>query len=200
MKADVMAPLALLRPTQITVGLFQVQAKMQMTERLNASERARLMAKHPVQVVIGPGFERYIIDHHHWARAWYELELRETPVVVVDDFSRMSPTEFWKRMERERRIHPYDESGAKCALSALPATVFELRDDPYQSLAAFVRKAGGYKKPSRAYSDFRWVDFFRARIQGDFSTPGGFAHALLKGVKIARGPEAKGMPGYIGHR
>jgi hypothetical protein len=126
MKADVMAPLALLRPTQITVGLFQVQAKMQMTERLNASERARLMAKHPVQVVIGPGFERYIIDHHHWARAWYELELRETPVVVVDDFSRMSPTEFWKRMERERRIHPYDESGAKCALSALPATVFEL--------------------------------------------------------------------------
>jgi hypothetical protein len=47
MKADVAAQLAILRPTQITVGLYQVQAKMEMTKRLKAPERARLMARHP---------------------------------------------------------------------------------------------------------------------------------------------------------
>ncbi|CCD38954.1 unnamed protein product [Candidatus Paraburkholderia kirkii UZHbot1] len=103
------------------------------------------------------------------------------------------------RMERERRVH-HDERGAKRPLSTLPASISDLRDDPYQSLATFARKAGGYRKSRKACSDFKWVDFFRARIAIDLSSPGGFALALLLAVKLAQTRAAKGMPGFRGRR
>ena len=48
---------------------------------------------------------------------------------------------------------------------AIPSTVSELLDDPFRSLAGELRRAGGYAKAPAPYSEFRWADFLRRRIE-----------------------------------
>ncbi|WP_408193143.1 ParB/Srx family N-terminal domain-containing protein [Paraburkholderia strydomiana] len=51
---------------------------------------------------------------------------------------------------------PNDEHGILRALSAIPDGVSGLTDDPYRSLAAFVRDAGGYVRTPEPFAQFQW--------------------------------------------
>jgi hypothetical protein len=49
------------------------------------------------------------------------------------------------------------------------AAIADLIDDPYRSLAGFVRKRGGFVKTEKPYVEFAWADFFRTRVRlGDW--------------------------------
>lgn len=64
-------------------------------------------------------------------------------------------------MEFHQWAHPYNDKGERCGFSAIPKQLERLKDDPNRSLAAEVRKAGGYAKEAAPYTEFLWADFFR---------------------------------------
>ncbi len=176
--------------------------KMAVTRKhQDAGDRAalrRFLRSHRIKTVVGPGGALFIVDHHHWARAWSELGLRRAPVRIMRDLSRLDPDAFWKRMRALCYVHPYDELGKRRGVDALPASVMGMRDDPYRSLAAFARQSGAYRKPPNARGDFRWAGFLRERIEEDMSSIGGFALALTQAIRLARGGAARRLPGYCG--
>ncbi len=82
-RGKAVAELARLRPTQITLGYTHMRDKMAVTRKhQDAGDRAalrRFLRSHRVKTVAGPGSALFIVDHHHWARAWSELGLRRAP-------------------------------------------------------------------------------------------------------------------------
>jgi hypothetical protein len=72
-----------------------------------------------------------------------------------------------------------------------------LLDDPYRSLAGYVRDAGAYEKTPTAFAEFLWADFFRPRILVGNTRPE-FHQSVDSAVKLATSSEAAHLPGYKG--
>ncbi|MEM5430751.1 ParB/Srx family N-terminal domain-containing protein [Cupriavidus oxalaticus] len=201
-KGNAIAELARLRPTQLTLGYIHVNHKKEVTQcHADSDDLAalrRFMRRHRIETIAGPGGSLYIVDHHHWARAWMELGYQWGPVRILRDLSALSPSAFWERMRQLNHVHPYDEHGELHGPKALPPTVMGMRDDPYRSLAAFTRMAGAYRKPGNAYGDFRWAGFLRERVVQDLHSIAGFGLALSESIKLARSSEARRLPGFCG--
>jgi Uncharacterized protein conserved in bacteria len=196
--SKLMVPLDALRPTQITVGGYHVAQKVHVTRRVPPERRAAFLDRHRVHLVIGPEQALYVVDHHHWVRAWHDLGLTHVPGLVRADLSDMNVPAFWRHMVAEHMVHPYDEHGRRRPLTELPGGIHDMRDDPYRSLEAFVQLAGGYRKVKTAYMDFRWADYFRRHVAGPFDTTHHFAIALAQAFRLAHAAGARGLPGYIG--
>jgi hypothetical protein len=56
-----------------------------------------------------------------------------------------------------------NESGVEIDTSQLPKTLEAMTDDPYRSLAWFVRQKGGFCKSPREFAEFAWADWFRSK-------------------------------------
>jgi hypothetical protein len=71
-----------------------------------------------------------------------------------------------------------------------------LVDDPYRSLAGYVRNAGGYVKTDAVFAEFLWADFFRHRVR---IGPGraGFEAAVQRAMALAHDPAAGELPGFL---
>ncbi|MDR8048030.1 ParB/Srx family N-terminal domain-containing protein [Burkholderia cenocepacia] len=193
-------PLSVLRPTQITIGMDYVHAKSLITARYTGTQLKRFMRDHALRVVVGPRNALYIVDHHHWARAWMELGYTEAPVTVVADWHHLGRRRFWRKMESKRWVHPFDETGKRCSVNNLPSTIDGLVDDPYHSLAAFARRAGAYRKPTRAFVTFVWSEFIRKHVAAPDKGAASFSLALLRTIKICRSKTAESLPGYLGDK
>ncbi|SDV46691.1 hypothetical protein SAMN05216551_101549 [Chitinasiproducens palmae] len=152
----------------------------------------------PLKVVRAPDDALYIIDHHHWARAWYELGFQQVPIAIAEDFGSLDHTGFVAAMRERNWFHPVDEHGRNVDIEAIPESIADLHDDPYHSIAAFVRDAGIFENPGEYNATFEWADFFRARLSGDFASIAGFAAVLADAICLAHAPEAQALPGYIG--
>lgn len=196
--ARLRVPVDQLRPTQITVGAYHVAQKMHVTRRVPRERLWAFLDRHQIHIVLGPGHIPFVVDHHHWVRAWHEMGIATVPALVRADLSHLSWRAFWLDMVKHHLVHPYDEHGRRQPLKALPDDIHGMRDDPYRSLEAFVQLAGGYRKVKTAYPDFRWADFFRREIDGPLDSHHAFAVALARGVKLALSPKARRLPGYIG--
>lgn len=196
--ARLRVPVDQLRPTQITVGAYHVAQKMHVTRRVPRERLAAFLDRHLIHIVLGPEHVPFVVDHHHWVRAWHEMGIATVPALVRADLSHLSWRAFWLHMVKHHLVHPYDEHGRRQPLKALPDDIHGMRDDPYRSLEAFVQLAGGYRKVKTAYPDFRWADFFRREIDGPLDSPHTFAVALARGYRLALSPKARRLPGYIG--
>ena len=69
----VLTPVAVadLRPTQITVGMREVQAKRERWREMR-KDAGEFLGKHMIPVILGPKLRHYVIDHHHLARALHD--------------------------------------------------------------------------------------------------------------------------------
>ncbi|MBS0194023.1 MAG: chromosome partitioning protein ParB [Proteobacteria bacterium] len=185
-----------LRPTQVTVGMAEVQAKREQWSQLGKKKRRQLLASHWFPGVLGPKRGVYIVDHHHLGLALTEEDVDEVPVMIQRDFSWLEPEMFWRTMEFNRWAHPYDQHGARMGYEAIPASLDKLVDDPYRTLAARVREAGGYSKDAIPYAEFMWAEFYRRRLKlrgGEI--PG---KAMQEATLLARSHEAAFLPGWAG--
>jgi hypothetical protein len=189
--------LATMRPTQMTVGMDYVNAKALITARFKGDELEQFMREHAIKIVVGPDGEPFIVDHHHWARAWHNLGHIDAPVTVVAELRNLERARFWQKMERKGWAHPFDEHGIRRGIDELPLCIGDLADDPYHSLAAFARRAGAYRKPKGAYASFVWADFLRQHVRLAGKDAGAFSLALLQSIRVARSKAATSMPGYI---
>jgi hypothetical protein len=189
-----------LRPTQITVGMIEVEEKRYHIEKMMRDSPHRLahfIADHAIPVVAGYSGHYFLVDHHHLGRALWEAGVNTGPFEVIDDLSALEKDAFWREMERLHWVHPYDEAGRKRDFSEIPHHLRSLRDDPYRSLAAHVRNAGGYEKTPAPFAEFVWADYFRKRIEAAKLEKDRFETAVAHGIALARHAAAAHLPGYI---
>lgn len=184
-----------LRPLQATVGMLEVDEKRTHLLSLDAKALKQFLKTAPIPTVLGKDARHYVIDHHHLARALWDGAMTEAFAQVIEDFSALSELQFWDAVIERRWVHPYDERGILRALSVIPDEVSGLTDDPYRSLAAFVRNAGGYLKTPEPFAEFQWAAFYRTRIPM-WTNPLQFKAAVEQGVHLARSPDARTLPGF----
>lgn len=187
-----------LRPTQITVGMIEVADKRKHLATMGNHERKAFLKAHPIPAVFGPDAQLYLTDHHHLARALRDDGYDTGFFMVEANLSELAMADFWKTMSARQWVHPIDADGHACPISALPQRIEDLIDDPYRSLAGYVRDAGGFAKTPTAFEEFQWAAFFRSRIKivahPDRST---FEAAVAQALALAHSPAAKGLPGYL---
>jgi hypothetical protein len=186
-----------LHPTQMTVGMREVDRKRHALRKLRAENVGDFLGTHMIPAVLGPGKTYWLIDHHHLARALMEEGVEQVLVSVAAKLSHLPKKRFFAFLESSNWLHTYDAQGKRCDWTELPRHVGKMPDDPYRSLAGEVREGGGYAKSPVPYTEFLWADFFRDRIAPEKVTDH-FEKALVKGLKLAREPAAAYLPGFAG--
>ncbi len=190
-------PIADLRPTQITVGMREVEAKRKSWRDHAKGKRADFLGKHLIPVVWGPKEQYYVIDHHHLCLALHREGVKEIATTVVADLRKLERDAFWIFLDNRDWMHPFDVNGKRRAYKDLPKKISDLLDDPFRSLAGELRLAGGYAKDTTPFSEFLWADFLRRRIKRRF-VEDKFDSALTQALKLAKSLDANFLPGWCG--
>ena len=187
-----------LLPTQMTVGMREVELKRKRWREKNCSKAASYLNAHRIPVILGPGTRPYIIDRHHLALALYDEGVGEIPISIVANLSGLGFNQFWSTLESCNWARPFDDEGRRCSYSDMPVSVDELIDDPFRSLAGAVRRSGGYVKDKSPFSEFRWADFLRRRIARE-QIDRDFGRSLALAMNLAQSTEAAALPGWRRH-
>jgi hypothetical protein len=186
-----------LRPTQMTVGMREVEDKRMRWRQHSARKRAQFLGAHPIPVVMGPKDDCFIIDHHHLVLALHLEGVAQVLTTVVADLRQQSRREFWVFLDHKGWVHPYDRAGERCGYQDVPKNIADLVDDPYRSLAGELRFAGGYAKEVTPFNEFLWADFLRRRVKQKLVKQD-FAAALHQALRLAKKDEANHLPGWCG--
>jgi hypothetical protein len=186
-----------LRPTQITVGMREVEAKRKRWKEIGGKEGGKFLGKHMIPVVVGPKRRNYVVDHHHLARALHEAGVKDIAVTVMANLSALDSDEFWTVMDNRNWMHPFDAEGVRRRYTDIPKSVKDLVDDPFRSLAGELRRAGGFAKDTTPFSEFLWADFLRRRLKAK-SVDRDFGRAVEQALQLAKSPAANHLPGWCG--
>jgi hypothetical protein len=192
-----LVPIRELRPTQITVGLREVEIMRKRWRARSLERNAAFLGRHMVPVVLGPKKRHYIIDHHHLCRALFEEGQNDVLVTVMAKLAGLDRDEFWFVLDNQGWMHPFDESGKRRPHGDLPKSVAALRDDPFRSLAGELRRIGGFAKNTTPFSEFLWAQFLRNRIDAKH-VEADFKRALKTALQLAKSPDAEYLPGWCG--
>lgn len=188
-------PIASLRPTQLTVGMREVDFKRSRWRRKHSRDAANYLGARRFPVILGPGARHYLIDRHHLALALHEEGIPEIPALIVANMTGLGVDEFWATLEAHNWTHPFDGDGRRCSYDDMPASVDDLTDDCFRSLAGALKRAGGYAKDKAPFSEFRWADHLRRRIPREL-VENHFGHALALAISLAQSGEAAMLPGW----
>lgn len=186
-----------LRPTQITVGMREVDAKRKRWRDIGKKSGGKFLGKHVIPVVLGPKRRHYIVDHHHLARALHDEGVTDVAVAAISNLGDLDRDEFWTVMDSRRWVYPFDDQGRRCRYSDIPKSVTELVDDPFRSLAGELRRAGGFAKDTTPFSEFLWAEFLRRRVKRR-AIERDFDRALERALALAKSAEANYLPGWCG--
>ena len=189
--------IAELRPTQITIGLREVAERRKGLRGIKGHKEAAWVGTHMIPVVLGPKERYYIIDHHHLALALMEEGTKEMFVLPVARLERLPQDAFWTMLDNHGWMHPFDAKGRRRPYDEIPASLRDMVDDPFRSLAGALRRAGGYAKDTTPFSEFLWADFLRRRIRRS-RVKDDFPAALREALKLAKASDADYLPGWCG--
>ena len=188
-----------LRPTQFAVGMLEVDEKIKLVREFGKKKRRRFVEETPVPVIRGHDGSLYVVDRHHFLCVCYHLRIKKVRIQLLKDFSNRptSYLKFWAWMRRNRKSYPFCQFGEGPRKEFyLPKDVRGLADDPYRSLAWFVRKAGAFKNSEKNFAEFTWANFFREKKLLDRDGLRGIEKAMRAAVALAQSPEAAKLPGY----
>lgn len=190
-------PIISLRPTQITVGMREVDEKRARLRKRGAKKIGTFLGDHMIPVILGPKQRHYVIDHHHLALSLHKEGVEKVLVTVVADLSALEPDDFWLVLDHHSWVHPYDESGRRRDFADIPKSIDKLKDDPFRSLAGELRRLGGFAKDTTPFSEFLWADFLRRRMSSK-SVRKNFSAALETAMALGKSEEAHYLPGWCG--
>jgi hypothetical protein len=198
-REPVLKPVAIaeLRPTQITIGLREVEERRKRWQARKEKDEAAWLETHMIPVVLGPKGRHYVIDHHHLALALMEEGLKEIFVTPVARLERLADDAFWIVLDNRGWMHPFDAKGRRQPYDEIPLRLRDMVDDPFRSLAGALRRAGGFAKDTTPFSEFLWADFLRRRIRRR-RVKDDFGAALHDALRLARSGEADYLPGWCG--
>jgi hypothetical protein len=191
-------PIADLVPTQVTVGVREVDFKRRRWRKKHCHEAANYLETRRFPVVLGPDTRHYLLDRHHLALALNSEGIRVVPVSIVANMRGLSFATFWTTLEGRNWTHPFDDEGRRCPYDDMPESVDDLVDDPFRSLAGALKRAGGYAKDNALFSEFRWANFLRCRIPREL-VESDFDRALALAMNLAQSTEAAALPGWRRH-
>src|SRR5262245_15081635 len=213
-KGDIcLCKLSDLHPTQASVGMAEVRIKAEKLkdeiQRRSESGFLKYLVRHDKEepVIIGPGGNFYITDHHHLARALYEVGASTTYCTIVDNLSDAKADDFWKHLKDNNEVYMEDQNGNTIKHNDIPNSVKELRNDPFRSLAGAVRESCGFEKDDKSssgedYLEFQWADYLRAHwAQTSIATKDidtNFDSATDAALHLAAEKDAASLPGYTG--
>lgn len=183
-------------PTQITVGLQEVQYKKEKIKRMSAENLKKYLKDNPIPAVIGSDGKMYLTDKHHMGRALTELGIEKCYFRVQHDLSDIPMDKFFPVMEVLELVHPYNEFGKRVDYHEIPQSLKELKDDPYRSLASVVKRMGGFIKINKAYIEFEWAEFLRNYISPE-EIYKNIDKAATKAFSLCVSEQAHHMLGYI---
>jgi hypothetical protein len=192
-------PLKQLRPTQMTVGMHEVDAKRRSWDKLADKARRRAMSEELFPVVRGPDKAYYILDHHHTAVALCGEKAHSVQAGLVEDLSDLEPDPFWIFLDHHSWLHVYDNKGRRRRFDEIPKRFEDLKDDPYRSLAGMVRDAGGFAKPEEPFLEFLWANHFR-RLVPLRLLKSDLKEAKRRALALAADKAASHLPGWCGKR
>jgi len=190
-------PIEDLRPTQITVGMREVELMRERWRSRAPKKEASFLGHHMIPVVLGPKRRYYIIDHHHLCRALHEEGQTEVLVTIVADLDRLDRDQFWSVLDHRGWMYPFNQEGRRRPYSDIPKSVADLVDDPYRSLAGELRRAGGFAKDTTPFSEFLWANFLRDRIAAK-TVKTQFDLSLKEALQLAKSKEPDYLPGWCG--
>lgn len=198
-REPVLEPIAIadLRPTQITVGMREVQEKRRQLRKRPPGKIGKFLGHHMIPVILGPKQRCYVVDHHHLSLALHKEGLKDVLVTVMADLSALDADAFWTVLDHRSWVHPYDADGRRRTFRDIPKSVGDLKDDPFRSLAGELRRAGGFAKDTTPFSEFLWADFLRRRMKRRL-VENDFGAALRQALALAESPEAHYLPGWCG--
>jgi hypothetical protein len=204
-----------MRPTQCSVGFLEVQFKMrEMRERsVKPDELAKYLKGHPIPAVLGPDGCMYLTDHHHMGLSlvkltneWDESDrpaalnpYRNCCFQIVRDYSErleLTMKQFFGKLEENHLSHPFDGNGKR--VGKIPKYLSELVDDPYRSLAGLARKAGAFDKVNIPFTEFRWADYLRDKVDARAISKESLAKSIHQAIILANDPAAAALPGFHG--
>ncbi len=189
-----------LRPTQFAVGMLEVDEKIKEVSHYSKKKLKKYVRSNVVPVVRGLDRELYIVDKHHYLNVCYQLGIKKVRIQIIKDFNEdedLSYEEFWKWMFSSRNTYPYCQFGeGPREPFYLPHDIRGLADDPYRSIAWFVRKAGAFENSEKNFAEFQWANFFRSKALLHKHGKQGFPEALVEAVKLSQSDEAKDLPGF----
>ena len=194
---DLTAKIIDLHPTQMTVGMREVETRRSHWKEKNEKEREKFLQDHRIPVVIGPKKLQYISDHHHLLLGLHQDAVPEVPISIQQDLSALKVREFWNFLDTKSLMHPFDRYGRRCPYDHLPNLISGLLDDPYRTIVWEVRRQGGFDKDPTPFSEFLWADFYRWRL-AEHLIESDFAKASAQALALAKTPAAAHLPGWCG--
>src|SRR5581483_1810223 len=115
-----------LRPTQMTVGFREVEAKQSAWRDHAARDGSEFLGRHMLPVAIEPKQRPYLIDNHHLARALHDEGVKHVLVHIVADLSALGRDAFFTFMDNRNWLHPFDGEGRRLGYDALPKHIAKL--------------------------------------------------------------------------
>jgi hypothetical protein len=186
-----------LRPTQFVLGTKEVEAKYEKLKAFNRPALIKYCTEHIIPVVIGPNKNLYMIDHHHFARACWELNIEHYQVKMIKDLSSKSEKEFWNIMVQKDWVYLNDQFGmGPHSPFALPCDIRGLADDPFRSLAWELINIGSIKKMNIPFFEFKWAAFFRMNLDIPLHSKSNFKAAIKLSKKLSKSKAAEHLPGF----
>jgi hypothetical protein len=192
-------PILSLRPTQMTLGMREVQEKQKAWSAFDPARIEKFLGSHMVPVILGPKKEPYLTDHHHLARALHDIGVKSVFTTVIADLHQLDEDAFWTVLDFRAWTHPYDNKGKRRLYSDLPKTIEGMKDDPYRSLAGELRRLGGFAKDSTPFSEFLWADFLRRRIKSK-ALQKNYKASLAHALELSKSEDASYLPGWCAPR
>jgi hypothetical protein len=186
-----------LRPTQFVLGMKEIDSKLSEMKGFSPKKMAAYHKDHVIPVVLGPSSQTFLIDHHHYLRACWELGINDYILEVIKDLSKQGEHEFWNFMIKKDWCYLHDQFGmGPHPPSLLPMDIRCLADDPYRSLAWALREEKYIQKKEIPFFEFRWAAFFRQNLTIRLRSKSDFKEAIAEAKELARSKAASHLPGY----
>lgn len=190
-------PILELRPTQFVLGMKEIDAKTAKMAKFTPKEMAAYRKAHRIPVVRGPKNQTYLIDHHHYLRACWELKIDSYDLQIVKDLSKLDEVEFWNFMIKRNWCYLHDQFGmGPHAPALLPMDIRCMSDDPYRSLAWALRDIELIHKKKTPFFEFQWAAFFRQNLTIRLRSKSDFKDAIAEAKALAKSKSARHLPGY----
>lgn len=190
-----LVPIAALCPTQITVGMAEVDKKRRRFR--DVKDKGEFLSRRMVPVLLGPDRRSYVMDRHHFTRALLDEGVAQVAVTVRADLSHLPKAAFWNFLDNRGWCHPYDDRGERIEFDQMPRRIADLSDDPFRSLSGETRRRGGFTKSLTPFSEFIWADFLRRRMRRQL-VERDFERAVAEALGLVRSREAACLPGWCG--
>ncbi len=193
-------PLALLRPTQMCVGMAEIRSRQSDFAKDSLEERRRYLRQKPTPLVRSQAGDLWMVDRHHRLRGLMELDPSATAFgYVALDLPMRDPQAVLDALHQRGWLYLFDGRGlGPLPPSALPARLTDTQDDPYRSLVwKLKRERVVAAAPLIPFHEFRWGAWLRSRTLPPFNSER-LEPALPSARALARSRGAAHLAGWQG--